>query len=153
VGAQASSDDEAETGSRRESDNMHQSNLLHTGCFQTFCPPCRTGGDNLVKRMRPMEDHKLLQEYVGCGSETAFRTLVERHLNMVHSVAMRQVNDLHLAEEVSQAVFILLARKARSFRSGVLLSGWLFRTTRFVAARAVRSEQRRRNRDQEAFHM
>src|SRR5439155_7070242 len=86
-------------------------------------------------------------------SETAFRTLVNRYANLVFSVALRQVRDAQLAEDVAQAVFILLARKAGGFRQNVVLSGWLFRTTRFVASRAVRAEQRRQRREQEAFAM
>src|SRR5215216_3283503 len=98
-----------------------------------------------------MDDWQLITEYVSTGAESAFRSLVERHLGLVQSVAMREVRDPELAREVSQAVFILLARKARSFRRSVVLSAWLFRTTRFVALRAVRSEYRRRRREQEAM--
>ncbi|HMJ65326.1 MAG TPA: sigma-70 family RNA polymerase sigma factor, partial [Candidatus Binatia bacterium] len=100
-----------------------------------------------------MDDWQLLNEYVGTGSESAFRSLVERHINLVHSVAMRHVRDADRAREVSQAVFILLARKAASLRRSVVLSAWLYRTARFVAARAVRSEQRRSRREQEAVRM
>lgn len=100
-----------------------------------------------------MDDWQLITEYVSTGAEGAFRSLVERHLGLVHSVAMREVRDPELAREVSQAVFILLARKARSFRRSVVLSAWLFRTTRFVALRAVRSEYRRQRREQEAVRM
>ncbi|HEX5218941.1 MAG TPA: sigma-70 family RNA polymerase sigma factor [Verrucomicrobiae bacterium] len=100
-----------------------------------------------------MDDWQLLQSYIERESETAFRTLVNRHANLVYSVALRQVRDAHLAEEVAQAVFILLARKARGFRESVVLSGWLFRTTRFVASRAIRAEQRRQRREQEALTM
>jgi len=100
-----------------------------------------------------MNDWELLQDYAVRGSETAFRALVSKHLPLVYSSALRQVNDPHRAEEVSQAVFLLLARKASAFRRGVILAGWLFRTTRFVAARAQRSERRRQRREQEAFAM
>ncbi|WP_237712472.1 sigma-70 family RNA polymerase sigma factor [Pedosphaera parvula] len=71
----------------------------------------------------------------------------------MHSCALRLVSDPHLAEEITQAVFILLARKAHTMRPGVAIPGWLFRTTRFVAARALRTEHRRQQRDQEAFAM
>ncbi|HXU79321.1 MAG TPA: sigma-70 family RNA polymerase sigma factor, partial [Methylomirabilota bacterium] len=100
-----------------------------------------------------MEDWHLLQDYAAHHSETAFRALVERHLALVRSAALRQVNNPDLADEVSQAVFILLARKAAELGPKVILSGWLYRTTRFVAARALRSEQRRQRREQEAFTM
>src|SRR6185369_11669336 len=101
--------------------------------------------------MRTMDDRELLQEYAQGGSESAFAELVRRHLNWVYSAAWRQVGDAHLAEEVAQSVFALLARKAGSLRSGVVLNGWLFRTTRFVASRALRGELRRKHREQEAF--
>jgi RNA polymerase sigma factor (sigma-70 family) len=100
-----------------------------------------------------MDDSQLLQEFVKNGSETAFRELVTRHLNLVYSSALRQLNDNQLAEEVVQTVFILLARKAARLRRGIVLSGWLFRTTRFVATRAWRGESRRRLREQKAFDM
>ncbi len=100
-----------------------------------------------------MDDWQLLNQYVRNGSERAFRELTERHLGLVQGVATRQTRDPELAREVSQAVFILLARKAHTFRQSVVLSAWLFRTTRFVAARAVRSEARRLRREQEAFRM
>lgn len=100
-----------------------------------------------------MEDWQLLQNYVGQNSEAAFRELVNRYINLVHSAARRQVQNELIAEEVTQAVFILLARKARGLRRDVIFSGWLFRTTRFVAARAIRAEQRRQRREQEAYQM
>ncbi len=100
-----------------------------------------------------MNDWQLLQEYAARRSETAFRELTERHLNLVYSAALRQVNDPQLAEEICQSVFILLARKAGDLKPGIVLAGWLFRTTRFVAARARRGELRRQRREQEAFEM
>ena len=100
-----------------------------------------------------MEDWQLLQDYAERGSESAFRTLVGRHLGLVRAAALRQVNESALAEEVAQAVFILLARKARTLSRETVLAGWLFRTTRFVAARAARSEFRRQRREQEAVNM
>lgn len=100
-----------------------------------------------------MDDWQLLQEFAKDGSETAFRELVTRHLNLVYSSALRQINDSQLAEEVAQAVFILLAQKAARLSRGIVLTGWLFRTTRFVATRTYRSESRRRLREQKAFDM
>jgi RNA polymerase sigma factor (sigma-70 family) len=100
-----------------------------------------------------MDDWELLREYAKDGSEAAFTQLVQRHLDWVYSVARRQVADPALAEEVAQSVFALLARKANSLRPGTILGGWLFRTTRFVAARAARSEIRRKLREQSAAAM
>src|ERR1019366_7888370 len=102
-----------------------------------------------------MHDSQLLEEYVTRNSETAFQSLVTRYLNLVRSTALRQVRDTALAEDVAQAVFILLAVKAARLRKtkNLVLSGWLYRTTRFVAARALRGELRRQRREQEAFAM
>ncbi len=100
-----------------------------------------------------MEDHQLLADYARTGSEAAFAQLVERHLGLVHAAARRQVNDDALAADVAQAVFLLLARKAGSFGPKSVLAGWLFRTTRFVAARTQRAEFRRQRREQEAVAM
>src|SRR5205814_7069571 len=98
-----------------------------------------------------MDDLELLREYAASQSEQAFATLVGRHVDLVYGSALRQVRDSHLAEEVTQMVFIRLARKAGTIRGGVILSGWLFRTTRFVASEVVRMENRRRHREQKAM--
>ena len=98
-----------------------------------------------------MDDLELLREYAASRSEQVFATLVARHVGLVYSAALRQVRDPHLAEEVTQTVFIRLAQKARTFRDGVILSGWLFRTTRFVASETMRTENRRRQREQKAM--
>src|ERR1017187_915243 len=103
--------------------------------------------------MHMMSDWELLQAYAKNRSESAFAELVQRHLNWVYSAALRQTRDPHLAEDVTQAVFVLLARKAGNLRPGTILSGWLFRTTRFVASRALRTEFRRKAREQIAVTM
>src|ERR687892_640147 len=96
------------------------------------------------------EDVQLLRRFAETGDEAAFRELVARHLDLVYSAALRQLNgDTHLAEDVAQTVFADLARKARTLRRGVVLSGWVYEAARFAAAKAVRSEERRRAREQE----
>lgn len=100
-------------------------------------------GDYRVKTKRDMNDSELLHAWAERRDEAAFAELVRRQLGLVHASARRQVGASPLADDVAQAVFLLLARKAGSLGSGVVLSGWLFRTTRFVAARALRAEQRR----------
>ena len=70
-----------------------------------------------------MGDLELLGQYTKRQSEAAFTALVERYASLVYSTALRQARNPHLAEEVTQAVFIILARKAHTFRRGVCLSG------------------------------
>ena len=94
----------------------------------------------------------LVREFAANQSEPAFAALVERHIGLVHSAAVRQVGDAHLAEEITQAVFIILARKAASLGTKTILSAWLYRTTRYAAADSLKARRRRQFREQEA-HM
>ncbi len=100
-----------------------------------------------------MSDWELIRRYAKEQSEPAFAELVHRHLAWVYSVALRHVRQPELAEEVAQSVFIILARKASSLRAGTILGGWLFRTTCFVASRALRAEERQKNREQAVSSM
>lgn len=94
--------------------------------------------------MQDLDDISLLREYVVNHSEKAFETLVSRHLRLVYTSALRQTGDPHLADEVTQSVFIILAQKAVRISQGTLLSGWLFRTTRFVVLAQIRTAARGR---------
>ena len=90
------------------------------------------------------DQRTLLVEYAQTGSETAFRELVSRYVDLVYSTALRQVGgDCHLAEDVAQTVFLNLARKAGRLPHEVLLGGWLHRDTCHVAATLMRSQRRR----------
>jgi RNA polymerase sigma factor (sigma-70 family) len=100
--------------------------------------------------MQAMDDLTLLREYAANNSEPAFEVLVSRYVHLVHSAAMPQVRDPHLADEVTQAVFIILARKAGRLGSRTILAGCLFKTTRFVALAQIRGAARRRQHDREA---
>jgi RNA polymerase sigma factor (sigma-70 family) len=94
-----------------------------------------------------------LQAWEEKRSETAFAELVRRHVDFVYSAAFRMVHDAHLAEDVSQAVFLALAQNARHLIDRRVLSGWLHRTTQNLAANVIRSDVRRRIREQEAASM
>jgi uncharacterized protein (TIGR03435 family) len=95
-------------------------------------------------------DMELVREYASSGSEEAFAALVSRHINLVYSVALRGVGNPHQAEEICQAVFIILARKAVRLPQATVLSGWLYETARLTAANYLRRESRRARREQEA---
>jgi RNA polymerase sigma factor (sigma-70 family) len=96
------------------------------------------------------DDMDLVREYAANRSDRAFETLVARYVNLVYSAALRQVRHPELAEDITQAVFVILARKAGALTPKTILSGWLYRTARFVSADAVCAEFRRRRREQEA---
>src|ERR1019366_3096944 len=101
-----------------------------------------------------MDDEQLLHAYARERSESAFGELVTRHIDFVYSAALRVVNgDSHLAQDVTQTVFIDLARKAGSLPRDVVLAGWLHRHTCYTAAKAVRTERRRQTREQTAMEM
>jgi RNA polymerase sigma factor (sigma-70 family) len=98
-------------------------------------------------------DQELLRDFVQNSSEDAFAALVHNHIDLVYSAAMRMVVDPHLAQDVTQSVFLALARSAPKLQRSGVLSGWLHRTTRNLAAMTVRGEVRRRNRENEAALM
>ena len=103
--------------------------------------------------MDERDDRQLLEAYAAKGSEAAFEALMRRHVNLVYSTALRLVRDPSMAAEVTQTVFIILSQKAGRLGSGVVLTGWLYRTTQFAAQRALRTDYRRRQREQEAALM
>lgn len=100
--------------------------------------------------MPKMDDMVLLREYAEGHSEKAFAELVGRHVNLVYSAAFRSVGNPEAARDITQAVFIVLARKARNLSPRTVLSGWLYLTARLTAARFLRTEIRRRKREREA---
>ena len=108
-------------------------------------------GVNILGEMTN-DDLTLLRDYARRHSEEAFATLVSRYVNLVYSVALRQVRDPQLAEEITQAAFIILARKADSFGPKTILSSWLCRTARYASANALTVQRRRQSREHES-HM
>jgi RNA polymerase sigma factor (sigma-70 family) len=103
--------------------------------------------------MNTMDDWQLLRDYATRNSEEAFRALVDRYAGLVYHAALRQAGNPHTAEEVTQAVFIALAQKADRLPRGAVLSGWLFRATRFAFNNLAREQIRRQRREQEAVMM
>src|SRR3954462_13692962 len=100
-------------------------------------PPRRSG----------MDDAVLLSRFAQTGDQESFEEIVARHGGWVYSVSLRAVRDKHLAEDVTQAVFIILAKKARSIREGTPLSGWLFKACRFAVSDALKRRTRMKNRE------
>ena len=101
--------------------------------------------------MQEPADTELLRQYAEEDSEAAFAALVTRYIHLIYSAALRQTGNSHAAEEITQAVFIILARKARALRQETMLAGWLYQTARYTAANFLRREIRRARREQEAY--
>jgi len=97
------------------------------------------------------DDMALVRQYAAQHSESAFAALVLRYTNLVYSAALRRMQDPQLAEEITQAVFIILARKAGSLNDKTILPSWLYRTACYAAQSARKQEYRRQQREQEAF--
>jgi len=100
--------------------------------------------------MADVNDMDLLREYADHKLDAAFGGLVRRHLNLVYSVALRYTGNAADAQDVAQAVFVLLAQKAAALRERTTLTGWLYETTRLVARQSLRTRTRQQTRDQEA---
>ena len=98
-------------------------------------------------------DHELLRQFTREQSQDAFTTLVNRHLNLVYTAALRQVRSPELAEEVCQSVFTNLACNAAKLNPDTVLTAWLYQVTRHAAIDVVRREARRQAREQIAFQM
>ena len=100
------------------------------------------------------DSQALLVDYAENGTESAFRDLVARYNDLVYATALRQVGgDAHLAQDVSQTVFLHLARKARQLPKSVMLGGWLHQATCNVAATITRADRRRQMRERQAVQM
>jgi RNA polymerase sigma factor (sigma-70 family) len=98
-------------------------------------------------------DLDLLEEYARDGVESAFAELVQRHINLVYSAALRQARSPQLAEEVAQSVFTDLSRNSKKLAPDTILTAWLYQVTRRTAIDVVRRESRRQLREQIATEM
>ena len=96
-------------------------------------------------------DMDLMRAYADRQSEPAFAELVRRHVNLVYSVALRHTRNAPDAQDATQAVFIILARKAAGLRHRTTLTGWLYETTRFTVRQLLRTRARQQVREQEAY--
>src|SRR5437899_11372466 len=116
-----------------------------------FSDPAVSG--DIFVTMTLTNDLELLVEFARDQSQDAFTELVQRHLNLVYSAALRQVRSPQLAEEVAQSVFTDLARNAKRFAPDTILTAWLYQVTRRTAIDVVRRESRRQLREQIATEM
>jgi RNA polymerase sigma factor (sigma-70 family) len=103
--------------------------------------------------IEPVSDQDLLSDFTDRGSESAFQALVQRHADLVFATAVRRVIESAAAQEVTQDVFIALARKAAWLRGEASLAGWLYKTTLLQARQWWRGELRRRRREQAAMEL
>ena len=103
--------------------------------------------------MNDQTDQQLLRAYTELQSEAAFAAIVQRYVDLVYSAAFRLSCDAHAAKDVTQAVFVVLAQNARQLTDRPALAGWLHGTARNLAVKVIRSDVRRRAREQEAAVM
>ena len=94
--------------------------------------------------MAPLSDQELLDQFRASHEPDALGEIVRRYAGLVNRAARRRVRDAHLADDVTQAVFIVLVRKADSIRPGTVLAAWLYTVTRHAVANARRVAARRR---------
>ena len=99
------------------------------------------------------EDAQQLREFVEGRSHEAFGRIVCRHVNLVYAAALRQTRNVEAAQDVTQAVFIALARKARSLDRQTVLGSWLLVATRYAALDLLKRENRRRIHERRAAQM
>jgi uncharacterized protein (TIGR03435 family) len=115
-------------------------------------PVSRRGGNIPVETMSEPDD-QLIAEFNARRSEEAFAALVRQHVNLVFATALRQVGDAGAAEEITQNVFVALAQAAGKLGSHPTIAGWLHQTALNKSREWLRSELRRRRREQVAVNL
>jgi RNA polymerase sigma factor (sigma-70 family) len=135
-------------GSQTISSLLSASFLLPVNCAERILSDSSLGGC-LLGEMQLLSDAQLLAQYARQGSEAGFGEIVARHANLFYSAALRQVRSPEAARDVTQTVFMDLARKsgslARKLPADGSIVGWLYRSTRFAALNSIRNDQRRQN--------
>src|SRR5258707_13979945 len=89
-------------------------------------------------------DRECLESWARHRDADSLQTLVERYLGFVHSSALRRTGDAAQAAEVTRAVFLVLARRARRLRKKTVLAGWLFHVTAVACRKLKRMGRLRR---------
>src|ERR1022692_1813066 len=92
----------------------------------------------MAERTEPKPDGELLRRFVATRSNEAFAGIVHRYIDLVYATARRSVKDEHMAEDVTQAVFFTLVKRARRLRHSTILAGWLYQTARYISANAIK---------------
>jgi RNA polymerase sigma factor (sigma-70 family) len=118
--------------------------LVYGSAGRNFLVGSGARPDTRLQMPAPRDDHALLRAYVELQDDEAFGEIVARHADLVYAAALRQVGRGGMAEDVTQATFILLARKASSISERIVLAAWLHKATRYSALNAMKMEQRRR---------
>src|SRR5262245_23308478 len=108
---------------------MSQANLADA--LSDLCRRAAVGPDAL-------SDGELLHRFAEARDQAAFAALVRRHGRVVWGAALRRTGDYQTAEDVFQATFLALARRASRLHGRTSLSGWLYTVSVRVARRAVR---------------
>lgn len=99
----------------------------------------------------PIDDAELLRRFAKDHDELAFRELVARHIGLVHQTARRKLGgNEETARDISQQTFLALARKARSLSGQHNIAGWLYKTAIYFAMQSIRTEIRRKRREEAA---
>jgi RNA polymerase sigma factor (sigma-70 family) len=113
----------------------------------------QSSGHLLMGTEQAMDDQQLLNDYAQTGSQSVFAEIVARHIDWVYSVSRRRVIDAALADDVTQAVFIILAKKADKLPPGTILAGWLMKAIQYSATDALKRQSRRRRYERKAAKM